>query len=438
MKKLIVIISLVLFVTFSAHAKPPVIFFGGGGGGGGGGPINPGVNIGDLAYWDGAAWQPAGSAFNLENSNGSLVLSGGSLANPAIDFDNAGTGFKSGGPGLLQVMRLGSNEITLNPFAWGYAQGGGGIMLQTPSSTVPGLSPYWADPDTGMGWASDQIFLIAGGVPILDVTATDVTIGSGAAGVDYTLTFDGEDSNDGTLTWLGGENRFEIDAGSVVLPGGSGAIPGIGIGDADTGFRYVPSNSFYVLLGGLDRWIFSGSAFAASNSGGPEILREVGTDTNPIFITNKTYSDTGIGGDPEEVALISQGKNMINADATTDLVEVNATLDAQSLNISSVITPPALSGHTHNWNPTGLATARIIRVSSTANYELTGINATGLAGRRLTIINEGSFNVKVMSEDLNSTAEYRFIHSGDETMVPYEALELWYDQTLSRWLIIAH
>jgi hypothetical protein len=57
---------------------------------------------------------------------------------------------------------------------------------------------------------------------IIQVSATTVTIGTGAAGVDYILKFDGE-NNDGIITWMEDEDYFKfgdnvlLDAGSLYL-----------------------------------------------------------------------------------------------------------------------------------------------------------------------------------------------------------------------------
>lgn len=55
----------------------------------------------------------------------------------------------------------------------------------------------------------------AAGVPVTALTispnsATVLTIGGGAAGVDYILKFDGE-TNDGTITWMEDENYFQFN-----------------------------------------------------------------------------------------------------------------------------------------------------------------------------------------------------------------------------------
>ncbi len=70
---------------------------------------------------------------------------------------------------------------------------------------------------TGGDTAQRDLFLSAGqdiqceivGVTNLKISEGAVTIGSGVAGVDYTLTFDGE-TNDGIITWLEDEDQFQF------------------------------------------------------------------------------------------------------------------------------------------------------------------------------------------------------------------------------------
>jgi hypothetical protein len=71
--------------------------------------------------------------------------------------------------------------------------------------------------------ANTTTLLEVNGVPVVSVVAGGPTIGAGVAGVDYTLTFDGED-NDGIITWMEDEARFDFDsdvdvAGNITLTG---------------------------------------------------------------------------------------------------------------------------------------------------------------------------------------------------------------------------
>lgn len=104
-----------------------------------------------------------------------------------------------------------------------------------------------------------------------------------------------------------------------------------------------------------------------------------------------------------------------------------------------VISPTQLSANTDNWNPTGLATSRIIRVSTDASRNLTGITAAGGAFpydiKRL--INVGSFNL-VLIHDATSTAANRFLIPGslDLTLLPNDSVVTWYDPTTERWRVL--
>lgn len=104
---------------------------------------------------------------------------------------------------------------------------------------------------------------------------------------------------------------------------------------------------------------------------------------------------------------------------------------------TAVITPTQLTSNTDNWNPTGLSTARILRVSSDASRNLTGIVAqTG--GTVLSLVNVGSQNV-VLKHEVTSTAANRFNLPGavDLTLGTLEAVEIYYDSTASRWLCLS-
>lgn len=104
---------------------------------------------------------------------------------------------------------------------------------------------------------------------------------------------------------------------------------------------------------------------------------------------------------------------------------------------AAVITPTQLAANTDNWNPTGLSTARILRASSDASRNLTGIVAQ-TAGTVLSIVNVGAQNI-VLKHEVTSTAANRFNLPGatDLTLGTLEAVEFYYDSTVSRWLLLS-
>lgn len=102
--------------------------------------------------------------------------------------------------------------------------------------------------------------------------------------------------------------------------------------------------------------------------------------------------------------------------------------------LTGTISPSQLTANTDDWAPTGLANAAVIRVSTDASRNLTGITG-GTKGRVLVLHNVGS-NPLVLKDDATSTAANRFALSGDITINADECVTLQYDATSSRWRVI--
>lgn len=101
------------------------------------------------------------------------------------------------------------------------------------------------------------------------------------------------------------------------------------------------------------------------------------------------------------------------------------------------ISPAQLVANTDNWNPTGMASAKAIRVSTDASRNLTGIVASG-DGRRILLRNIGTQNL-VLKHDLTSTAANRFYCPGavDFTLNAKDSVWVGYDVTSARWYVEA-
>lgn len=101
------------------------------------------------------------------------------------------------------------------------------------------------------------------------------------------------------------------------------------------------------------------------------------------------------------------------------------------------ISPAQLVANTDNWNPTGLASAGFIRVSTDATRDLTGIVAPTTA-RLLWLCNIGAQDL-VLKHDATSTAANRFYcpGSGDFTLNANDACRILYDLTSARWRVLA-
>ena len=102
--------------------------------------------------------------------------------------------------------------------------------------------------------------------------------------------------------------------------------------------------------------------------------------------------------------------------------------------LDSVSSPAQFTSNQNNYSLS--ATEAVLRVSKDASRKLTGIANSGTMqdGRVLTIVNVGSFDLVLTTEDTNSTAANRFaLGESNVTLKSNESITLWYDATTDRW-----
>jgi|SRR3990172_354524 len=103
--------------------------------------------------------------------------------------------------------------------------------------------------------------------------------------------------------------------------------------------------------------------------------------------------------------------------------------------VASDISPSQITSDQNDYNPTSLSTSSVLRLTSDAvDWDITGLQG-GADGRVITLLNVGSFYIRIADESGSSTAAYRFALSGDILLLPDTALTLWYDSTSSRWRV---
>jgi hypothetical protein len=104
----------------------------------------------------------------------------------------------------------------------------------------------------------------------------------------------------------------------------------------------------------------------------------------------------------------------------------------------SQITPATLAVDTHNYAPTDIGIANVVRVSSSSNIQLTGIIAPSpVAGQILLMINIGGSNITLVNSSASSTATNRFLMNGNKTLQGNESVQLCYDKISLRWRVIS-
>lgn len=94
----------------------------------------------------------------------------------------------------------------------------------------------------------------------------------------------------------------------------------------------------------------------------------------------------------------------------------------------------SLGADVNNWNPTGLSTCSIIRITASgATRSITGITAQP-AGTVLTLVNVNVNNLNCNTEDANSTAANRFVLGA--TITANTGRSFWYDSGTARWRLL--
>jgi|SRR5713101_7129870 len=141
---------------------------------------------------------------------------------------------------------------------------------------------------------------------------------------------------------------------------------------------------------------------------------------------------------------VTVGRAALTGDATAAANSNAVTLvQASSLfSFTGIITPPQITANQNDYSPTGIGTANVLRLTSNAALDITGINAnTNTSGRMLVLlnVNPGLTNINLRHENAGSSAANRInnLTGADPSILgQFGQRIIWYDATLSRWLTI--
>ncbi|MFN7609448.1 MAG: hypothetical protein ACK5QX_00710 [bacterium] len=110
---------------------------------------------------------------------------------------------------------------------------------------------------------------------------------------------------------------------------------------------------------------------------------------------------------------------------------------AKALELKGALVPAALTANANDYNPSGLSDAANLKLSSTANIDVTGI-AGGAEGRVLLIKNVGNFLITLKDENAGSAASNRFSTPGDVELPPGKMVLAVYGSLQNRWDVIGY
>lgn len=125
----------------------------------------------------------------------------------------------------------------------------------------------------------------------------------------------------------------------------------------------------------------------------------------------------------------------ISAPTLTGTAAIATAVVSEAVTFSGVISPSQITSNQNDYAPTGFATAAVLRLTSDASRNITGL-AGGAAGRTVYLHNVGAQSIVLKDESASSTAANRFALSADVTLTADTSTALQYDGTSSRWRVI--
>jgi len=135
--------------------------------------------------------------------------------------------------------------------------------------------------------------------------------------------------------------------------------------------------------------------------------------------------------------LVGDGTGVVGAVTGIPGQQILGTFIAQEdFRLAADLSPAQLTADQNDYNPTGLASASTVRLSSDASRQITGI-AGGQDGRLLIIHNIGSNPIVLVDESASSAAANRLALAANVTLNADQSAVLQYDSTSSRWRLAA-
>ena len=167
---------------------------------------------------------------------------------------------------------------------------------------------------------------------------------------------------DGTDTWVNTEASEMIweDTNKQLILGllDTAATPALAFGDGDTGFYESSDDVVRLSSGGIDKWIWTSTAFGSTDTAQARITREAPTSTNPVFVPAFSDANTGIGwAAADQLSLISGGVEGLRVTEDTSTIMITQK-GGQAVNRTDA--------GAADYNPSALTSDYIITADNTA------------------------------------------------------------------------
>ncbi len=276
----------------------------------------------------------------------------------------------------------------------------------------------------------------------LDADTVDGSHASAFQPVDATLTSLAAYNTNGLITQTAADTfagrTITGTADKITVTDGNGVA---GNPTLTISATYAGQNTI-VTVGTITTGVWTGTDIALADGGTGASLADPGADRIMFWDdsagavtwltagTNLTITDTTINAAGGALSDGDYGDVAVSGSGT--VMEVESV--AAEFALLGDISPAALAADTHNWNPTGLSTASTIRISSTSQIVLTGLQG-GSDGRIIILHNVGSFTIEVAALSGSSLAANQF--HGGTTLFAGDAVMIQYDSTSTHWHILS-
>lgn len=235
-----------------------------------------------------------------------------------------------------------------------------------------------------------------------------------------------------------GEAAAGIDAsgnaeGCFVPAGGGG-------GGAPTSATYITQTPDATLS--AEQALSTLATGILKNTTGTGVLSIAAAGTDYVVPSGNVATATALAADPTDCSA-NQYANAIAANGNLTCSQVSFSQLSGSASSSqvlqndivfaNVLSPAQITADQNNYSPTGISSASMLRLSSDAARNITGL-ASSTAGRVIVVHNVGANNIVLVDESTSSTAANRFaLPSGNLTLTPDSVTVLQYDGTSQRW-----
>lgn len=157
-------------------------------------------------------------------------------------------------------------------------------------------------------------------------------------------------------------------------------------------------------------------------------------ENHPFFIVNSTASGAYTLTVQNNGATINHAV-LMPSEYILMLPDGNGTYQTLGRPFGRILTPAQITSNQNDYNPSGAGSADVIRLSSDASRNVTGL-AFLSGGKAVLLLNVGSNDIVLKDESASSAAANRFALNADMTLSADQAVLAWYDPTSARVRVI--